>query len=101
MTGSDFITSYRIAVQQLLAARDTLKVYREYAGALNIVAGLTDADFAGGNADLSPAMITAAFTTMDNLERLLTDFTQTPPVATEALIALLKFRRGSAGPIVP
>ena len=95
---ANFASSYRAAVNQLLDARAALKALREQDGTLGLVAAMQASDLAGTNADLVPATgaagaaFTAAFTTVDELESILTDFTKTPPAPTAALAALLKFR---------
>lgn len=91
----NFISAYAMAVNNLLNARAQLKALREQYSSLGYGAGataLTTDDFAGANAYLSPAAITAALATMDQLEALLTNFAVTPPAPTSALQSLLAFR---------
>lgn len=92
-TQSNFISNYRKSVNELLDARESLKGFRELAATRDYPNSINDSAFSGINKDLGRDDIAAVFTAMDNLEMILTDFTQTPPTPTVNAAALLKMRQ--------
>jgi hypothetical protein len=93
MTKAQYASQFRASVNQILDARATMKSLRELDTAEGIVAGITDADLAGTNADLHQADFAAAQAAMDTLEELLTNFAVAPPTPTATAVALLKLRQ--------
>ena len=61
---SDHITKLRNAVDTWLAAQNRLIDLRREWDALGLAGELTEADFAGENAGLTPAHVTAVYTTL-------------------------------------
>lgn len=60
---SDHITNVRSAVDNWLAAQNALAALRREWDALGLSSALTESDFVGSNAGLTPAQIAAVYTT--------------------------------------
>jgi|GEM_PF-6432063 len=90
---SNFLTNYRSAVNNLLDARAELKQLRELAATQGYPEKFVVEAFAGTNADLESAALTAIFGAVDQLEMVLTDFSTVPPRPTATLAALNRFRQ--------
>jgi hypothetical protein len=65
MQKSNHITSVRNSVDTWLSAQNALLALRREWDALGLSAALTPADFVGENAGLTPAEISAVYTTLD------------------------------------
>ena len=69
---SDHITRVRSAVDTWLAAQDALRALRREWDALGLADALTEADFVGSNAGLTPAQMAAVYTSLDAEMALMT-----------------------------